>query len=277
MPLKLAPLRATMQPAPWRVLPHHLRPWAREHIQPDVLSRMLQNASSVSLCLKTRRPGRGCERQAVFHVSALDNLQKVRAESYRIQSWRRYNVSLAPNSWMIDVGGNLGIVAVAAVLLSRGCIRVASLEPNPETHLLQRWNLWENNITELHHHLQSGCGVLPLNEALTADGRNISLIVGVRSMNAHAEGAMWSTTDKLDAIGGARDPLLTRRGTVDRASAFRRYMVKSTSLGELLQRYNLSHTVVDLLKVDCEVRMAHRFEPGAPCTTDTSPTQRAEL
>ena len=111
----------------------------------------------------------------------------------------------------MDIGGNLGIVAVTTVLRSPGCVRVLSVEPNPETLVFLRWNLWENHISELNSMKRIGCGVLPVNAALTNDGRNISLLVGARAMNAHIEGAISAYDDKLDAIGGENDPVRARR------------------------------------------------------------------
>ena len=235
---------------PWAVLPRHLQAWALETFGSKMLTLMLENSATVKACIRGKP--HECKQHATFHVSALDSVTKVRSELHH-QSWRGYNTSLPDEGGvLVDIGGNLGIVAVTTVLRNPGCVRVLSVEPNPETLVFLRWNLWENHISELNSMKRIGCGVLPVNAALTNDGRNISLQVGARAMNAHIEGAVSPYDDKFDAIGGENDPVRARRGKVEAKSAFRKYTVSSFTLESLVSRYDLQHAAADILKLDCE-------------------------
>ena len=109
-----------------------------------------------------------------------------------------------------------------------------------------RWNLIANNVPLLEHHR---CGVRALNLAASRDGRNITMLLGYRAMNAVVE-------------GGTRPP---------EAGRIRRYEVGSTTLEGLLDRHvslpavhasedtpaisvveDSTAPIVQLLKLDCE-------------------------
>ena len=83
-------------------------------------------------------------------------------------------------------GGNIGIIAVSTMMLHAGagkCARLITVEPTPETFLFLRWNLHANGVPDITR--GGSCGVLPVNQALTRDGRQVKLVLGQRSMNAH--------------------------------------------------------------------------------------------
>ena len=189
-----------------------------------------------------------CTQSAHFHVSGLDNHRKVSAVLRgATQSLggdlSNYDMRLPNGSGLVlDYGGNIGIFAVAAYLANAGtttgsCVRVLALEPVPESYLMLRWNLLANNVPLLRH---GGCGVRALNLAASQDGRNKTMLLGWRSMNAVVAGGSF-----LPEAG----------------STIRRYAVGSTTLEALLQHSSVRVTtsrpdepagVVNLLKLDCE-------------------------
>jgi len=188
------------------VLPMHLRSWALQAIAPRVLLRALRSTSTVSVCPKNR-----CHRNMTFHVSGGDLFTKIESEIIEKRVWEGYGIKhLPPKATVIDLGGNIGIISVAAIFLNpHKCIRVFTIEPNPEAFLFHRWNLYENGVQELPIDAPSGsCGVTPINKALTADGRNVSFVVGIRSMNAHIKDHFGreGTWNKNDILGSKDDP-----------------------------------------------------------------------
>lgn len=80
----------------------------------------------------------------------------------------------------MDVGGNLGVVAVAAFKKEPKRLRLVTVEPVPSTYFLLTWNLWLNGIPEFG--LQDWqtkptlAGVLTLNNGVSAiDGQVLGL------------------------------------------------------------------------------------------------------
>lgn len=233
-------------PHPPNSLPASLRRWAAHHLAGTTLTAMLENATVMSACIVFS--GTVCVRDARFHVSGLDNHQKVgsilRGSRMPLGSdMTAYKLQLPHRDGLIfDYGGNIGIAAVTSYLLNTapgkkdgGCVRVVSIEPVPESFLMLKWNLMENGIPLMHEHQHadaSACGVLALNMAASRDGRNVSVTIGYRSMNAVVEGAS----------------LAPEQGT-----AKRRYVVKSTTLKERLDAMRSPHSdTLDILKLDCE-------------------------
>jgi len=49
---------------------------------------------------------------------------------------------------MVDIGGNLGRVSIAAFKKNPRKMRIVVVEPVPSTYFLLRWNLWLNNIPQ---------------------------------------------------------------------------------------------------------------------------------
>lgn len=158
-------------------------------------------------------------RRLMFVMSGSDSRQKQHNELYGKQNyppaWRtQYQLhALPPRADMVDIGANIGTAAtIAYVLHAHECIRIVALEPLPETYLFLLWNLHANGVPILaptrrawasalsnHEPMAKGCGgVMPLNQAITADGRNvvITLEEGSSSMTA-------SMKSPMTAIGGA--------------------------------------------------------------------------
>ena len=242
-------------------LPAALRAWGLRHLGDARLTAVVENATIMSACIQFS--GRVCTLSARFHVSGLDNHQKVssilRGPSKPLGSdMTGYHLKLprdVDGGVIVDYGGNIGIAAVAAYLLNRehhDCVRVISIEPVPESYLMLRWNLIENSIPVIapHHAGEQGlrvgerqplgrrggasCGVRALNMAASRDGRNVSLLVGYRSMNAVVDGV--GLPPEAD-------------------TALRRYPVTSTTLADLLDRMMVATSrpvAADILKLDCE-------------------------
>ena len=131
----------------------------------------------------------------------------------------------------------------------------------------------ENGVTELPIDAPHGsCGVTLINKAITADGRNVSFVIGVRSMNAHIEKVLGTegTFNKNDIQGSQDDPDQIRRAAGAAAAAaapsaarpgvlgskaFQKITVASLTFGTLLREAGLLASdapAVDLLKIDCE-------------------------
>jgi FkbM family methyltransferase len=74
---------------------------------------------------------------------------------------------------MLDVGGNYGLVTLAAFKLYKEKMRIIVAEPVPSTFLLLRWNLWLNGIPELtldeFKASPTKVGVVPLNNGVSSE------------------------------------------------------------------------------------------------------------
>lgn len=80
---------------------------------------------------------------------------------------------------MVDIGGNLGRVSIAAFKLQPKKMRILVVEPAPITYFLLRWNLWLNKVPTLtQSELESSPtkpGVLALNSGVSSeDGQTVS-------------------------------------------------------------------------------------------------------
>jgi FkbM family methyltransferase len=80
---------------------------------------------------------------------------------------------------MIDIGGNYGVIAIAAMKKYKNRLRVVSVEPAPRTFFFLKWNLYINNITEIQKEMlgegkMPPPGVLALNSG-TSDIENQDL------------------------------------------------------------------------------------------------------
>jgi len=222
-------------------LPAALHAWGMHHLGAARLQAVLDNATVMSACVVFVH-GR-CLRNAHFHVSGLDHHQKIRVVLRGLNKpmggdMTAYKLQLPGNGGLIfDYGGNIGIAAVTSYLRNTrhersGCVRVVSVEPVPESYLFLRWNLIENGIPIIHNAGAAKCGVRALNVAATHDGRNVTLAVGYRSMEA-----------VIDGGGLAPEP----------NSPLRRYSVQSITLGELLDEFKTpASDELDILKLDCE-------------------------
>jgi len=74
---------------------------------------------------------------------------------------------------MIDLGGNYGVVSIAAFLRNPNTLRAIAVEPIPSTYFLLRWNMWLNGVTELTlDQVQKNCqppaGILALHNGVAS-------------------------------------------------------------------------------------------------------------
>merc|ERR1719310_1008215 len=53
---------------------------------------------------------------------------------------------------MLDIGGNYGLVTIAAFKMHPERMRIVTMEPMPSTYFLLKWNLYLNGIPELAFH-----------------------------------------------------------------------------------------------------------------------------
>jgi len=213
-----------------------------------MLQSLIRNATVVSATL-------GSSTDFDFRVSGLDSPSKYTSElavtkgqTFHPAWLHQYRLhALRPGSVVVDIGGNVGIVPIvldALVQQQSTCSRphrVLSVEPVPENMLFLRWNL-----ADLHRR-PSPCGHISttaVHRALTSDGRNVSLVIGSRSMSAHVVPT---------SPGGGPGRRHARRASAPRAPSApppRTYTVRSSSLESLLRDHDID--TVDLLKLDCE-------------------------
>jgi len=68
---------------------------------------------------------------------------------------------------MIDIGGNYGVITIAAMKKYKKRLRVVTVEPAPRTFFFLKWNLYLNNIAEIDRNVledeETTPGVLALN------------------------------------------------------------------------------------------------------------------
>lgn len=127
-----------------------------------------------------------------------------------------------------DVGANLGAVSIAAARL-HPTLQIVGLEPTPTTYFFYRWNLHLNGIRELTE-AQLGSngppGVLPLQRALTSNGRNVTI--------------RYNPLSSQDALTGAEQKTAHWQAVTVRSVAMRTFMLE----------HGLA--VAPLVKLDCE-------------------------
>lgn len=141
--------------------------------------------------------------------------------------------SMADDGVLVDIGGNIGDVATAAAKL-RPKFQILTLEPVPSTYFIMKLNLHINGIPEIREEdfgKPGKAGVLALNKAVTADGRDVQV-----HMNVH------STLDSYT-------------GQADQTHGFGKWDTSVAQIGSLvLPAYLSSHGIesLDFLKIDCE-------------------------
>lgn len=75
---------------------------------------------------------------------------------------------------MVDLGGNVGAVSIAAFKMYPTQLRAVTIEPIPSTYFLLRWNMWMNGVPALEMtgtRLSSSPGVLALNGGVVTKKR----------------------------------------------------------------------------------------------------------
>merc|ERR1719265_109174 len=84
---------------------------------------------------------------------------------------------------MLDLGGNLGRVTIAAFKKHPQNMRIVAVEPVAPTYFLLRWNLWLNGVPELtmsdFQKSPTKAGVLALN-------------YGIETVDGHVTGLCWN-------------------------------------------------------------------------------------
>eukprot|EP00746_Dinoflagellata_sp_MGD_P024004 gnl/MRDRNA2_/MRDRNA2_15634_c0_seq1.p1 gnl/MRDRNA2_/MRDRNA2_15634_c0~~gnl/MRDRNA2_/MRDRNA2_15634_c0_seq1.p1 ORF type:complete len:412 (+),score=75.36 gnl/MRDRNA2_/MRDRNA2_15634_c0_seq1:184-1419(+) len=132
---------------------------------------------------------------------------------------------------IVDIGGNLGDVAVAAAK-RHPTLQIITLEPIPSTYFYLRWNLFLNNVPLLQEKdlgVVGKHGVLPLNVACTIDGRDTEI--------------RYSTSLTMDAVTNWNEDNQNEKD-------WARGVVPSLILPDFLSAHNVGP--VRLLKMDCE-------------------------
>jgi len=79
--------------------------------------------------------------------SLAHGLFRIEAHGYGLEFLRQ--VSPTGAMQMLDVGGNYGVVAIAAFKLYPEHMRVLTVEPFPSNFFMLRWNMWLNGVPEL--------------------------------------------------------------------------------------------------------------------------------
>lgn len=154
--------------------------------------------------------------------------------------------TLTPNEHgmldMMDVGGNCGVVTVAAFKKDPKRLRIIVVEPVPSTYFLLCWNLWLNGVPQIgiqdwqaNPHL---AGVLAFNN-------------GVASTNGETLGLCYTPPFTMNAricdCGAAQGGVTAQQPFVPQCAN-----VASQSFGTLLGHVQSATKNLALLKVDCE-------------------------
>lgn len=107
--------------------------------------------------------------------------------SYDLDTMGEFHDSSSKLLNMLDIGGNYGVVTIAAFKKYKRSLRVVTVEPIPTTYFFLRWNLFLNGVPELSA-AEFGMrpGVLALNRGTAAtDGDDLHLCFDpASSMNA---------------------------------------------------------------------------------------------
>lgn len=119
---------------------------------------------------------------------------------------------------IIDVGGNLGVVTIAAFKLYPTLSRVVVVEPIPTTYFFLRWNLWLNGVPEVDEASLASAGeampgVLALHRAVARnDEEKVSLCYeAANSMEARRRSERCARNVSVSGI--AAESLLNLFGT----------------------------------------------------------------
>jgi FkbM family methyltransferase len=75
---------------------------------------------------------------------------------------------------MLDIGGNHGVISIAAYLRYPARLRAVMVEPIPSTYFVLRWNMWLNGVPALDEAaFKEGTktGILALNRAVSNDNQ----------------------------------------------------------------------------------------------------------
>ena len=110
---------AATDPA-YLTIPPHLRGWAKEHLSPPVLRRILANHTAMTTCLQRSADGKSCAQHATFRMSGSENLRKMHNEIVQSPVWLDYNVSKG----LPDGAAIVDVVRRAAAIPSHSSARV---------------------------------------------------------------------------------------------------------------------------------------------------------
>jgi FkbM family methyltransferase len=109
--------------------------------------------------------------------------------SYDLDTMGEFRGSSSDRLNMLDIGGNYGVVTIAAFKKYAQSLRVITVEPIPTTYFFLKWNLYLNGVPELNADdfaAKPPPGVLALNRGTAAtDGDDLHLCFDpASSMNA---------------------------------------------------------------------------------------------
>ncbi len=127
------------------------------------------------------------------------------------------NLNISKNDVMIDIGAHVGMISILYAKLYPE-LTIYAFEPMPRNYKTLIKNIELNNVTN----------VIPHNLAITKDGRDISMVIG------------------LNNTGGATQCL----NNIHLGENHENAEVSSLTLNEVFERYKVSTCKV--LKVDCE-------------------------
>lgn len=130
---------------------------------------------------------------------------------------------------IVDVGSNIGDMAIHSAILHPQ-MQIVALEPVPPTFFFLRINLWLNNVPELDEndfHQRSKPGVLALNRAVTADGRQVEI--------------RWNDAKSQNAVADSHS---------DNTVGWSKAMIPSIVFPEFMKSQGI-HSI-RLFKIDCE-------------------------
>mmetsp|Transcript_42754 Transcript_42754/g.78106 ORF Transcript_42754/g.78106 Transcript_42754/m.78106 type:complete len:369 (-) Transcript_42754:124-1230(-) len=155
-------------------------------------------------------------------------------DNYGLDSLGSEKLSESGMMNMLDIGGNLGRVTIAAFKQAPQKMRIVVVEPVPVTHFLLTWNLWLNGIPMLSlEEFKSSpkrAGVLALNNAITGvDGESVRLCDNPPQQSMKARTCDCSAQD--EEFGG-------------------KICVVGQTMDYFLNIF--SSQTIDLLKMDCE-------------------------
>mmetsp|Transcript_136207 Transcript_136207/g.236814 ORF Transcript_136207/g.236814 Transcript_136207/m.236814 type:complete len:362 (+) Transcript_136207:68-1153(+) len=170
--------------------------------------------------------------KVTYRISKSDGCDGV--DGYHLQSLREMAANGSGMVNMLDIGGNLGRVTIAAFKQAPQKMRIVVVEPVPVTHFLLTWNLWLNGIPMLSlEEFKSSpkrAGVLALNNAITGvDGESVRLCDNPPQQSMKARTCDCSAQD--EEFGG-------------------KICVVGQTMDYFLNIF--SSQTIDLLKMDCE-------------------------
>lgn len=167
-------------------------------------------------------------------------------DRYGLDSLKQLQVNNIPPGGMvnmIDIGGNLGRVSIAAFKKIPEKMRIVVLEPVPSTYFLLVWNLALNNVPELtleeFNSNKNAPGVLALNNGVAkVDGETAGM--------CHTP--PWTMGARMCNCSAPEDP--SQLAEVPQDGVRQCYPIVSRSVDSLIRMFEGDK--IAILKMDCE-------------------------